>query len=284
MTPGATPVPGVAPVPGAGPGAARVRVRLARDSWIIARRDLQHWAARPGPVIITLLFPVLILVMFGYLFGGALLVPGGGSYRAFLVPGMFVAAVLFGIETTMTAVTTDRLRGVTDRFRSLPMAGGAVVAGRCLADMLGSALGLAVLLGVGLATGWRDHDGAGRLTLAVALLLLLRFALLWLGIYLGLVVKGPEAVAGVQILVWPLAFLSGIFVAPSTMPAWLGAIAAWNPLSATATAVRHLSGDPGVTGSSWAAGHAIELAAGWPLLITAVFAPLAARRYRRLDR
>ncbi len=97
-------------------------------------------------------------------------------------------------------------------------------------------------------------------------------------------VEGPEAVAGVQILVWPLGFLCSIFVAPSTMPAWLGAIAAWNPLSSTATAIRHLFGNPGVTGHSWVVGHAIGLAILWPLLITAVFAPLAGYRYRHLDR
>jgi ABC-type multidrug transport system permease subunit len=260
------------------------RARLARDSWIIARCDLQHWTGQPAPVIISLLFPVLTLLMFGYLFGGAPTVPGGGSYGEFLVPGMFATTMLFGIEGTMAAVTTDTARGVTDRFRSIPMSAGAVVTGRCIADMLSSVLGLAVILTAGLATGWRRHETAGKLVLALALLLLLRFALLWLGIYLGLIVKGPEAVTGIQILVWPLGFLSSIFVAPNTMPAWLGTIAQWNPLSATATATRHLFGNPGVTGHAWATEHATLMAVAWPLLITATFVPLAVRRYRHLDR
>jgi ABC-type multidrug transport system permease subunit len=260
------------------------RARLARDSWIMARRDLQHWIAQPAPVVISLLFPVLTLLMFGYLFGGALTVPGGGSYREFLVPGMFVTTMLFGIEGTMAAVSVDAARGVTDRFRSIPMAAGAVVAGRCIADMLSSVAGLAVIIAAGLATGWRWPGTAGNVALALALLLMLRFALLWLGIYLGLMVKGPQAVTGVQILVWPLGFLSSIFVAPSTMPAWLGAIAQWNPLSATATATRHLFGNPGVAGDAWAARHAALLAIAWPVLITAAFLPLAVYRYRHLDR
>ena len=260
------------------------RARLARDSWIIARRDLQHWIAQPAPVIISLLFPVLTLLMFGYLFGGALTVPGGGSYREFLVPGMFVTTMLFGIEGTMAAITADAARGVTDRFRSIPMAAGAVVTGRCIADMLSSIAGLAVIVAAGLATGWRWHESVGKLALGLALLLMLRFALLWLGIYLGLIVKGPEAVTGVQILVWPLGFLSSIFVAPGTMPAWLGTIAQWNPLSATATAIRYLFGNPGGAGHAWIAEHATLMAVAWPLVITAAFMPLAVHRYRHLDR
>jgi ABC-type multidrug transport system permease subunit len=278
MTSGTALSPGTA---GGGPARAAC---LARDSWIIARRDLQHWIAQPAPVIISLLFPVLTLLMFGYLFGGALTVPGGGSYREFLVPGMFVTTMLFGIEGTMAAITTDAARGVTDRFRSIPMSAGAVVAGRCIADMLSSVLGLAVILVAGLAVGWRWHDAASKLALGLVLLLLLRFALLWLGIYLGLIVKGPEAVVGIQILVWPLGFLSSIFVAPSTMPAWLGTTAQWNPLSATATATRHLFGNPSVTGHSWIAVHAILMAVVWPVLIAGLFVPLAVHRYRHLDR
>jgi ABC-type Na+ transport system ATPase subunit NatA len=128
------------------------------------------------------------------------------------------------------------------------------------------------------------HHGAGRALAAVALLLLLRFALLWAGIYLGLSASGPEAVVAVQVLVWPLGFLSNIFAAPATMPGWLGAIAGWNPLSATVSAARELFGDPGWAEDTWPARHALPLAVAWPLLITAVFLPLSVRRYRRLGR
>ena len=199
------------------------------DGWTITRRALAHWVRQPAPVIVGLLFPVLMVLMFGYLFGGAMSVPGGGDYREFLMPGMFTMTMMFGVEATMIAVNTDAARGVTDRFRSMPMAPSAVVAGRSIADMINSLLGLVVMVGCGLVVGWRWHEGTGAALLAVGLLLLLRFSLLWVGIYLGLLVRSPEVVAGVQILVWPVSFLSSALVAPATMPGWLGTIATWNP-------------------------------------------------------
>jgi ABC-2 type transport system permease protein len=261
----------------------RLRWAVA-DAWTVTGRDLLHWARQPAPVVVNLLFPVLMVVMFGYLFGGAISVPGGGSYREFLLPGLFTLTMAFGIEATMTAVTTDAARGVTDRFRSMPMAPSAVVAGRSLADMLNSGLGLAVMLATGVLVGWRWHGSLGEAALAVGLLLLLRFGLLWVGIYLGLAAKSPEAVAAVQILVWPLAFLSNALVAPATMPGWLGVVADWNPLSATAAATRELFGNPGWGGDTWVAEHALTMAVVWPLVLLAVFVPLAVRRYQRLGR
>lgn len=121
----------------------------------------------------------------------------------------------------------------------------------------------------------------GGLT-AVALLLMLRFALLWVGIFVGLIAPGPETVVAVQILVWPISMLSNIFVDPATMPGWLGALASWNPLSATATATRELFGNPTWASASWVNEHALLLSVIWPVAITAVFAPLAVRAYRRL--
>jgi ABC-2 type transport system permease protein len=260
------------------------RLRWAvTDAWTMTGRDLAHWVRQPAPVLVGLLFPVMIVLMFGYLFGGAMSVPGGGSYREFLMPGMFALAMVFGLEATMVAVTTDAAKGVTDRFRSMPMAPSAVVVGRGSADLLNSALGLAVLVVCGLAIGWR-WDGGAEALLAVGLLLLLRCSLLWVGIYLGLVAKNPEAVVAVQILVWPLGFLSNALVAPETMPGWLGAIVEWNPLSATIAATRELFGNPGWGGTSWAAEHALLMAVVWPLVLFAIFFPLSVRRYQRLSR
>jgi ABC-2 type transport system permease protein len=254
------------------------------DAWTITRRDLQHWRLQPGPVILAWIFPVMIVLMFGLLFGGAINVPEGGAYFEFLMPGMFAMTMLFGLETTMIAVTTDAARGVTDRFRSLPMSASAVVLGRCLADMLNSIVGLAIMIGAGLLLGWRWHDGLDTALVAVGLLLLLRFALLWVGIFLGLIAKGPEAVASIQILVWPFSFLSNVFVDPSTMPSWLGVIARWNPLSATASATRELFMNPGWQAESWASENALLLAIVWPALLIAIFLLLSVRKYRRLSR
>ena len=244
------------------------------DGLTVARRDLLHWSRQPGPVVVGLLFPVLVVLMFGYLFGGAISVPGGGGYREYLMPGMFAVTMLFGIESTMVAVSTDAARGVTDRFRSMPMASGSVLIGRSLADMLNSAVGLAVMIGCGLLVGWRSHGSLIATAAAIGLLLLLRLALLWVGIYLGLVVSGPESVIMVQILVWPVAFLASTFVAPETMPGWLGAAAEWNPLSATISTTRDLFGNPG-------GGNEALLALGWPAILLAIFVPLAIRRYQR---
>jgi ABC transporter DrrB family efflux protein len=251
----------------------------------MTRRDVLHWLREPGPVIVGLLFPVLMVLMFGYLFGGAMAVPGGsGGYREFVLPGMFAMTMAFGLEATMIAVSADAARGVTDRFRSMPMAQSAVVVGRAGADMLNSALGLAVIMGAGLLMGWRAHTGVASVLGAVGLLLLLRFALLWLGIYLGLVIKGPESVVTVQILVWPVTFLSNTFVAPGTMPGWLGAIAEWNPLSSTVAATRELFGNPSWGAESWVGDHALLMAIAWPALLIAIFFPLSVRRFQRLSR
>lgn len=250
----------------------------------MTRRDLIHWVRQPFGLIVGLLFPVMLLLMFGYLFGGAMSVPGGGDYREFLIPGMFAMTMAFGLEGTMTSVATDAARGVTDRFRSMPMSPSAVVLGRSIADMLNSALGLAVMVSCGLLVGWRWHGSVGEALLAVALLLGLRFALLWIGIFLGLVVNGPESVVAVQILIWPVLFLSNTLVPPETMPGWLGTISEWNPLSATVAAARELFGNPGWGGESWIAQNSLLMAVVWPLLIFVVFFPLSVGRYRRLSR
>jgi ABC-2 type transport system permease protein len=255
------------------------------DGLTMTRRDVMHWSREPGPVVVGLLFPVLMVVMFGYLFGGAMAVPGGGDgYREFILPGMFAMTMAFGLEATMIAVSTDAARGVTDRFRSMPMAPSAVVVGRAGADMLNSAVGLAVIMAAGLLVGWRAHTGLAPVLAAVGLLLLLRFALLWVGIFLGLVVRGPESVVAVQILVWPVTFLSNTFVAPGTMPDWLGTVAEWNPLSSTVAAARDLFGNPSWGGGSWIAEHAVLMSVAWPVLLIAIFFPLSVRRYQRLGR
>lgn len=253
------------------------------DGRTLTGRALAHWVRQPGQIALGLLFPVMVVLMMGYLFGGQMDVPGGGSYRAFIVPGMFALTMAFGVEETFVRVAGDAAKGVTDRFRTMPMSPSAVVVGRVTADMIHSVAGLAVMAACGVLIGWRVEDGAAKALAGFGLLLLLRFALIWMGVYLGLVAKGPESVAAVQILVWPIGFLSSALIAPSTMPGWLGAIAEWNPMSATVTACRELFGSP-VAGDSWAAQHSLLMALLWPLVIAAVFVPLSVRRYRAMGR
>ncbi|MEU6348278.1 ABC transporter permease [Streptomyces sp. NPDC047072] len=246
------------------------------DSWTMTRRELAHWARQPVRVLVGLVFPVMLLLMFGYLVGGGRGVEG--EYVDYLVPGMLALTMAFGLEATMIAVTQDLDKGVIDRFRSMPMTNGAVLVGRSAADMLQSALGLTAMIGVGYAIGWRTHSGVTGLLAAVGLLLLFRFAMLWIGIHLAMVAGKPELVQAVQILVWPVGFLSNAFATPDSMPGRLGTAVEWNPLSRTATAVRDLVGGPGgEPGHVWAA-------VVWPLALLAVFFPLAVRRFARLSR
>ncbi|MFE6025469.1 ABC transporter permease [Streptomyces niveus] len=251
------------------------------DSWTMTRRELAHWRRQPVQVVVGLVFPVMLLLMFGYLMGAGRGVEG--EYMGFLVPGMLALTMVFGLESTMLAVTQDLGKGVIDRFRSLPMETSAVLVGRSVADMMQSALSLVVMIGVGFALGWRWHGGAAALLGALGLLLLLRFAMLWLGIHLAMVAGKPEMVQAVQILVWPIGFFSNAFATPESMPGWLGAAVEWNPLSATAAAVRDLAGVPGQLSGSWAAEHAHVLAVGWPVALIALFFPLAVGRFRRLS-
>lgn len=250
------------------------------DSWTMTRRGLAHWVRQPVAVIVGLIFPVMMLVMFAYFLGGGMKV---GDYREYLVPGMFALTMAFGLESTMVSLTEDLNKGVIDRFRSMPMAASAVLIGRSVIDMIQSALSLLLLIGVGLAMGWRWHGGLLDALAAIGLLLLLRFAMLWAGIYLGMVAGRPEMVQAVQILIWPVAFLSNAFTSPDTMPGWMGAIAEWNPMSATAQSVRELFANPvWGGGGSWATEHPVLLAVLWPLAMLAVFFPLAVRRYQQL--
>ncbi|NEE24129.1 ABC transporter permease [Streptomyces sp. SID7982] len=266
-----------------GPDGATSRLGWAlADSWTMTRRELAHWARQPVAVLVNLVFPVMLLLMFTYLVGGGRGVPGDPT--EYLVPGMLALTMAFGLESTMLAVTQDLGKGVIDRFRSMPMVPGAVLVGRSAADMLQSVLSLAVMTGVGHAVGWRWHNGAAAALGAVGLLLLLRFAMLWVGIQLAMVAGRPEMVTAVQILVWPVGFLSNVFATPASMPGWLGAVVEWNPMSATATAVRDLFGNPGGATGSWAAEHAGLLAVLWPVAIIAVFFPLAVGKFARLSR
>jgi ABC-2 type transport system permease protein len=250
--------------------------------WILTRRGLAHWAREPWGPIFGLMFSIMLLLVFGVLFGGAITVPGGGDYITFLLPGMLALSMMFGVEATATTMAADARKGITDRFRSMPIGSASVALGRVGADMTNSAAELLVLILGGLAIGWRITADPWSAALAVLLLLWLRFSVLWIGIFVGLSFRGDGANAAVQVLIWPIGFLSTAIVSAETMPGWLGTIAAWNPLSATATAARELFGNPTGTTGGILADHAVWLAVGWPLLITAVFVPLSARAYRRL--
>ena len=255
------------------------------DALTMGRRNLAHVVRAPEEIVIYFSLPIMFVLVFGYVFGSGMAVPGAGTYREFLLPGVFVMTMLYGLGATATSVANDVNRGVVDRFRSMPVARSALVAGRSLADLCRALLEMTMLLVCGLLVGWQWRDGLAGAAAAVGLILLLRFALTWMGVFLGLVVPNPDAVATIVFpLAFPLTAVSNVFVAPEQMPGWLGTVAAWNPLSSTVAAARDLFGNPGLGGDGWVNRHAVLLAVLWPLAMILVFAPLAVRRYRRLGR
>ncbi|PRH80673.1 multidrug ABC transporter permease [Streptomyces solincola] len=267
--------------------------RPGRAYWAVAdcltlvRRTLTHYARKPVNIVWQLGFPIVSVLLYGYVFGGAMKPPGGGGasdYRDFLMPGMFVMTMAFGFMNSALAVVTDTEKGVTDRFRSMPMAPSALVSGRWVTDLLVAAAELAILALTALAMGWRPDGGLAGGLAGFALLLLLRSCLIWVGVWLGLLVPSVEAAGGLYAVAFPLTMVSSVFVAPSTMPGWLGAVAAWNPVSSTAAAARELFGNPVGSDGSWVQDNAVLMAVVWPLAITAVFLPLAVRRFQRLGR
>ncbi|MBT0772235.1 ABC transporter permease [Kineosporia sp. J2-2] len=254
---------------------------IVREAVVIAGRTVLHWRARPGVLVVQLLFPVMILLMMGGLFGGA--VAGDtGDYFVYVLPGVLALNMLFGIEGTMAALASDATKTVTDRLRSLPISPGSVLLGRVLADLMTSVVELAALSLAGLALGWRWQNGIGPALAAYALLLAFRFAVLWAGVFLGLRAGSPEALAGVQILVWPVGFVSTVFLDPRTMPGWLGAAAELNPLSAVASTARELFTGTSTDGVGWGASHAVPYAIGCQVVLVAVFSVLGVRAYRAL--
>ncbi|MTE19548.1 ABC transporter permease [Streptomyces sp. TRM43335] len=253
------------------------------DCWTIVRRDLLHLLRQPSIVAWQLGFPIVSVLLFVYVFGSAMDV-GAADYESYALPGMFTMTMAFGFMNTAMAVAVDKERGVTDRFRSMPMASSAVVTGRGVSDVLHAALDLLVLAAIALVVGWRSDGGALATLYAFALLLLLRSALIWVGVFIGLLVPNQEAAGNLFALAFPFGMISSVFTPPSMMPDWLGAIAMWNPVSSTANAVRDLFGNPAPVGGSWIEQNAALMAVVWPLVITAVFLPLAVRRFRRLSR
>ncbi|WP_411079801.1 ABC transporter permease [Streptomyces sp. cmx-18-6] len=254
------------------------------DCWNITRRTLTHYQRQPSAIVWQLGFPILSVLLYGYVFGSAMKVPGEGDYLAYLMPGMFALTMAMGFMNTAVAVVTDVGKGVVDRFRSMPMAPSAFASGRGAADLVVAAAELAILAVTALLMGWRAGGGTMAALGAFGLLLLLRFSLICVGVWLGLLVPSAQAAGGLYAVAFPLTMISSTFVAPSQMPDWLGLVAAWNPISSTATASRELFGNPMPGGGTWVEEHALLMAVVWPAVITLVFLPLAVRRFRRLSR
>ncbi|WP_371546297.1 ABC transporter permease [Streptomyces sp. NBC_00554] len=260
-----------------------------RDSLVIAKRNLIRMSRIPEMVIFGLIQPIMFVVLFSYVFGGSMQIGGSTSstdYRNFLMAGIFAQTVTFATAGAGAGIADDMHKGLIDRFRSLPMARGAVLTGRTLADLVQTALTLLVLALVALLVGWRvGSDGdtnAGKVLGAFGLLLLSGYAFTWIGALIGLSVRTPEAAtSGGLIWLFPVTFISNAFVDSSNMTPWLRHIADWNPFSATVQASRELFANPGVSQSdAWPMQHAVWASLIYSVLIVLIFRTLAVRKYR----
>ncbi|MFE1265181.1 ABC transporter permease [Streptomyces albogriseolus] len=259
--------------------------RSVRDSLVVAKRNLIRMVRIPEVVIFGLIQPIMFVVLFSYVFGGSLDIGGSTSpqvYREFLMAGIFAQTVTFATAGAGAGIAEDMHKGLIDRFRSLPMARGAVLTGRTLADMVQTALTLLVLAVVALLVGWRTHTSFGEVLGAFGLLLLTGYAFTWIGAVIGLSVRTPEAAtSGGLVWLFPVTFVSNAFVDSSNMTPWLQHIADWNPFSATVQACRVLFGNPGVsTSDAWPMQHPVWASVIYSVLIIGIFRTLAVRKYR----
>lgn len=245
------------------------------DVLVITRRNLLRIPRAPDLLVGFTVQPVMFVLLFVYVFGGAIRTPGF-EYVDFLMPGILTQTIAFGGYLTAVGLNEDLKKGLIDRFRSLPMARSAVLAGRTLADVVMNMLAIALMVGVGLAIGFRFATGVPRILAGVALLLLFGYAFSWIFALMGLGASSPEAAGAFGfIVVFPLTFVSSAFVPVASMPAPLEAFADVNPFTLVVDATRSLFlGTP--------AGSSIWASVAWSLGLIAVCAPVAVARYRRV--
>ncbi len=249
--------------------------RLVLDTLVIAERNLIRLPRAPELLLAFTVQPIMFVLLFRYVFGGAITVPGNVSYVDFLLPGIIVQNIAFGGFVTALGLNEDVNKGLIDRFRSLPMARPAVLAGRTFSDVVTNLISVTVLVVTGLIIGFSFHTSALHVIAGVGLLLLFGYAFSWFFALLGLLVSSPESANSVGfIAVFPLTFISSAFVPVQTMPAVLRAFANVNPFTIIVDAMRALwIGTP--------ANNYVWGALVWAIVILAVFAPLAVARYRR---
>jgi ABC-2 type transport system permease protein/oleandomycin transport system permease protein len=244
------------------------------DALTLTKRNLIHMFRVPQLLVFSTIQPVMFVLLFTYVFGGAIRTPGV-KYVNFLLPGIFVQIVAFSAMNTGIGIAEDLNKGLIDRFRSLPMARSAVLAGRTLADITRNFFVLLLMYGVGSAIGFRISSGPLEAIAALALLLLFGYTLSWIGAAIGLTLRDPESVqAAGFVWIFPLIFASGLFVPLFTMPGWLQGFAKNQPVGVTAEAVRALVLDRPVGSYAWKA-------IAWGVGLLLVFIPLSVTRYRR---
>jgi ABC-2 type transport system permease protein len=254
------------------------------DGITIARRNIIKVIRLPQILFSVLVTPLLLVLLFAYVFGSSIAIPGG-SYREFLIGGTFALTLIIGATFTGAGLADDMQKGIIDRFRSLPMSRSAVVFGRTASDVIYNVLSLAIMALAGLIVGWRIHNGIGDALLGFGLLLLFAYAISWIMAYVGLLVPSAEVVSSASgMVIFPLTFIANTFVPAENLPTPLRVVAEWNPVSAVTQAARELFGNipPGTPEpAAWPLQNAALYTLLWVVIIIAVFAPLAVSRYKK---
>ena len=255
-----------------------------RDAWAMTRRNLVHISREPMQLSDVTIQPVLFTVLFIYIFGGGIPIPGGGSYKDFVLAGLLALNLVTSTMGTAVGLSTDLHEGMIDRFRTLPMWRAAVLVGRSIADLMTSCLCAVIVALTGLAVGWRADANFISVIGGFALVLFFAYSLSWIAACVGLNSKSPESAASFGFIVlFPLAFVSNALVPTQHMPGWLQAIADWNPVSAVTAGARDLWGNPNPSGAiqAWPMQHPVEASLIWSVVILAVAAPLASYFFKR---
>jgi ABC-2 type transport system permease protein/oleandomycin transport system permease protein len=250
---------------------------MTRDTLVLAERNLVRLPRNPDMLLAFTVQPIMFVLLFAYVFGGAIATPGYADYIDFLIPGMIVQQICFGGFTTALGLAEDMTKGLIDRFRSLPTARASVLAGRTLADVATNLLSVAILLATGLIIGFRFDATVPEIAAGIGLLLLFGYAFSWIFALIGMSVSSPEAANGIGFtLIFPITFISAAFVPVESMPAGLEQFAEVNPVTVVVNAMRALWLDAPAGNSYW-------LSVVWCFVLIAAFAPLAVRRYRRAN-
>ncbi len=268
---------------------------LVGDSWQMTKRLLKQIVRVPDLLIFSLIQPVMFVVLFRYVFGGAIYVTGASPYAAeaakhyvlYMIPGVFVQTLLFNGTSTGIGMADDMQKGLVDRFRSLPIARSALLIGRSVSDLMRAVLILAVMLGVALLTGFRFSGGLAHAAWGTLLIIAFSYAFSWIGIWMGLVVKSAEAAqSGSFLWLFPLTFASSAFVGTSTMPHWLRVFAEHNPVTVVVNSVRALYLSPNYRRLFATPELRWQLAQSlfWLVVVLVVFIPLSVRRFRGITR
>jgi ABC-2 type transport system permease protein len=255
-----------------------------RDVVVLTGRNLVHIKREPLQLSDVTVQPVLFTLLFVYVFGAGVVLPGGGSYKDFAIAGLLAMNLTTSAMGTAVGLSTDLGSGVIDRFRTLSMWRPAVLVGRSLADVLTAAICASFVAITGLIIGWRPDAGVASVIGGFAIFLLFSYALSWGCACLGMISESPESAQGIGLVIlFPLAIVSNALVPTERMPDVLRTIADWNPVSAVTTAARELFGNPNPSASihTWPMQHALLASLIWSVALIAIFAPLATHLYRR---